>query len=126
MKFIPQNKDTVLIVICNGRHLNLNRLQPLVESVRNNTSDIDYQIVVVLSNTYEENKKYLQVIPLSRGTEKKLRQLYAARRQISELRKKYPERAVQYAQQEMEIQDDIDEVINNFNKNYDRIVGKTK
>ena len=59
MKFIPQNKDTVLIVICNGRHLNLNRLQPLVESVRNNTSDIDYQIVVVLSNTYEENKKYL-------------------------------------------------------------------
>ena len=74
----------------------------------------------------EENKKYLQVIPLSRGTEKRLRQLYAARRQISELRKKYPERAVQYAQQEMEIQDDIDEVINNFNKNYDRIVGKTK
>ena len=63
---------------------------------------------------------------MSKGTEKRLRQLYAARRQISELRKKYPERAVQYAQQEMKIQDDIDEVINNFNKNYDRIVGKTK
>ena len=74
----------------------------------------------------KENQKYLQVIPLSKGTEKRLRQLYAARRQISELRKKYPERAVQYAQQEMKIQDDIDEVINNFNKNYDRIVGKTK
>ena len=59
MNFVSQNKDTVLIVIVNGRHLNVNRLQPLVESLRINTSDIDYQIVVVLSNTYEENKKYL-------------------------------------------------------------------
>jgi len=78
------------------------------------------------SRYQKENKTYLQVIPLSKGTEKKLKQLYAARRQINQLREKYPERALQYAQQEMKIQDDIDKVIDNFNKNYDRIVGKAK
>jgi predicted aminopeptidase len=74
----------------------------------------------------EENKAFLNFVGFSKNVERRLKRLYARRRQIAELRAARPEMALKFAEEEMKIQDTIDQVIKEFNKKYDASIGKNK
>tara|TARA_R100001126_G_C4888054_1_gene183779 strand:+ start:5481 stop:11213 length:5733 start_codon:yes stop_codon:yes gene_type:complete len=74
----------------------------------------------------DSNRKYIQMIGIRKGVQKTLTSLYRERRRYKELREKFPERRLEYAEKEQLIQDKIDAAINRFNDLYDKRVGEDK
>jgi len=66
------------------------------------------------------------MIGIRKGVQKTLTSLYRERRRYKELREKFPERRLEYAEKEQLIQDKIDAAINRFNDLYDKRVGEDK
>ena len=72
----------------------------------------------------KENKPYVSMMPVLNGTEKQIRGLRKTLKQIREMKNVSPERAIELAEREKRIQDNIDKIINRFNARYDEVVGK--
>jgi len=74
-----------------------------------------------------ENKEYIRMLPVLKATEKRLRALRKAQKQIrAQMENATPSRAIELAEREQVIQKRIDDTMNRFNSRYSDIVGKTK
>ncbi len=74
-----------------------------------------------------ENKEYIRMLPVLKATEKRLRALRKAQKQIrAQMENATPSRAIELAEREQLIQKRIDDTMNRFNSRYSDIVGKAK
>jgi len=74
----------------------------------------------------EKNREYVNLMPMMKGSEKRLRNLRKRLKNIRALRDITPARSLELARLEEEIQTQIDETMNKFNKRYDDVIGKNK
>jgi len=74
-----------------------------------------------------ENNEYIRMLPVLKATEKRLRALRKAQKQIrAQMENATPSRAIELAEREQLIQKRIDDTMNRFNSRYSDIVGKAK
>ena len=74
-----------------------------------------------------ENNEYIRMLPVLKATEKRLRALRKAQKQIrAQMENATPSRAIELAEREQVIQKRIDDTMNRFNSRYSDIVGKAK
>lgn len=74
-----------------------------------------------------ENREYIRMLPVLKGSEKRLRALRKAQKNVrARMENATPSRAIELAEREQLIQKRIDDTINRFNSRYNDIVGKSK
>jgi len=74
-----------------------------------------------------ENNEYIRMLPVLKATEKRLRALRKAQKQIrAQMENATPSRAIELAEREQVIQKRIDDTMNRFNSRYSDRVGKAK
>ena len=74
----------------------------------------------------EKNREYVNLMPMMKGSEKRLRNLRKRLKNIRALRDITPARSLELARLEEQIQAQMDETMNKFNKRYDDVIGKNK